>query len=128
LTNHLVSYNFDDPEGDPCLEEPDQDDDMSLEYHPSASSSSMVSRPTPSAPTPAGFCTGCGDSLSTEMHLINGPCDQPSRPLVRVAIPRVPDRPLNRIPVPVFSNGNGLCAMCGDSLSTPMHLSNGPCL
>ncbi len=141
--SHPVLYNFDDPDGDPWLEEPDQEEESTpapsnsiaimevpSEFHPGASSSNFVSRSFSSTPTPAGFCKGCGDSLSTEMHLIKGPCDQlTSRHSDRVEPPSSTrshaetQRPLARIPV----YGTGLLSVCGGSMPTPMHLANGPC-
>jgi hypothetical protein len=79
-----------------------------------------------------GFCNLCGDSLSTEMHLIHGPCDKPcqvvsSSNLNHVTIDvGLSQRP--RVSSTSTPSNNGICAVCGDSLSTPMHLANGPCI
>jgi hypothetical protein len=88
----------------------------------------------PSVLTPVGYCKGCGDSLSTEMHLSNGPCDQLySNSSARLDLPPSSSLPSeSQIPllcVPAYSSARkGLCAGCGDSLSTPMNIDNGPCI
>jgi hypothetical protein len=79
-----------------------------------------------------GFCNLCGDSLSTEMHLIHGPCDKPRHAVsssyvmsetIDVGLSQRP-----RVSTTSIPSNNGICAVCGDSLSTPMHLANGPCI
>ena len=89
--------------------------------------------------TQAGFCQECGDSLSTSMHVTHGPCnslnaqssssgtfnitqDGPSTRALKVRRTVSTHTQHNFI-----NNLGGICAVCGDSLSTPMHVSNGPC-
>ncbi len=151
-----VTHQFDDSEGEAWMDEPDLDvpDSTAVpSIRPTSRGVNISSRSThapstfssaapstfvfPTSHTPAGFCQGCGDSLSTEMHRINGPCGTivnvdsiNTSPLnIPVVHPRniinaMPQRTL--ICVPAYSMG--LCAGCGDSLSTQMHIDNGPCL
>jgi hypothetical protein len=121
-------------------------------YSASASSSSLNPNPYPypvqrvtTAPAlnlvslystavslPAQFCQECGDSLSTAMHITNGgPCGLP-----RMASPNIiPEYPIQEYPrnirnicIPAYSAARNLeCVVCGDSLSTAMHVNNGPC-
>jgi hypothetical protein len=119
-------------------------------YSASASSSSLNPNPYPypvqrvtTAPAlnlvslystavslPAQFCQECGDSLSTAMHISNGgPCGLPRMVSPNIHIPEYPiqDYPRN-ICIPAYSAARNLeCVVCGDSLSTAMHVNNGPC-
>jgi hypothetical protein len=93
--------------------------------------------------TQAGFCQECGDSLSTVMHVTHGPCNSLN---AQSSSNGSSNRPINieedlsqralkvrrtvstHIEHNIFNSPGGNCAVCGDSLSTPMHVANGPCI
>jgi hypothetical protein len=83
-------------------------------------------------PTPVGFCPECGDSLTTLMHVTSGPCCSVIPHLIPATIQREIEqpRPARTAFVRVYNSDDqgGFCAGCGDSLSTPMHIANGPCI
>jgi hypothetical protein len=83
-------------------------------------------------PTPFGFCPECGDSLMTLMHVTSGPCCSVVPNLLPAIIQREIEqpRPARTTLVRVYNSDEqgGFCAGCGDSLSTPMHIANGPCI
>ena len=99
-------------------------------------------------PFSAGCCGNCGDSLSTQLHIdARGPCGTPSRggvclPHVSESMPSasttvrsattVCDRDFKGYHIVRKRQGvsnDGFCLVCGDAMSTSMHLSQGgPCL
>ncbi len=136
--------NFDDSEVESWQEEdeefqealpPGSDmEDESYEAEPPLLSNVPVSSVSV-IPTPFGFCPECGDSLMTPMHVTRGPCCS----VVPTPLPAIlpanlrreieQPRPARTTPVRVYnSDEQGFCAGCGDSLSTSMHLANGPCI
>jgi hypothetical protein len=68
----------------------------------------------------------------TQMHVAGGPCCFVDPTLPDILPPSLrreseQPRPASIVPVRVYnSDTQGVCAGCGDSLSTPMHLANGP--
>ena len=95
----------------------------------------LVSLYSTAVSLPAQFCQECGDSLSTAMHISNGgPCGLPRMVSPNIHIPDypIPDYPSiqtsRNICIPAYSAARNLeCVVCGDSLSTAMHVNNGPC-
>ena len=87
--------------------------------------------------TEVGCCGNCGDSLSTQLHIdARGPCSVASRsgglssPSMGTTVRSFPavvkGYCIERKPEGVSKDG--CCLMCGDNMSTSMHLlQGGPC-
>ena len=111
--------------------------DTHLDGRPTAGRDRVLREPS------HGLCVECGDSMSTNMHLLHGPCGEraTSKRLRNeadgckakcnssaIAAPPGVDRKSTASNAHFGSTLCGSCPGCGDSMATQMHLDNGPCI
>ena len=125
--------DWDSPTADSLL----RFNDTNLDGRPTAGRDRVLMKPT------LGLCVRCGDSMSTNMHLLHGPCGEraTSKRLRNeadgckakcnasaIAAASGVDKKSSPSNAHFGSTLCGSCPGCGDSMATQMHLDNGPCI